>query len=111
MEILDSVDGVQRYLLAGSLLLVSRDWYVDESPHCVCSEYLLTITANRTLEDLDDYYRSDPPLIVTQDPDAICRKRPLKYIQREEDALERTTASKGLPSEQHIEWTEHKRGT
>lgn len=105
------MDGVQRCLLAGSLLLVSGDWYVDESPHCARSEYLLTITANRTLEDLDDYYRSDPPLIVTQDPDAICRKRPLKYIQREEDALERTTVSKGLPSEQHIEWTEHKRGT
>ncbi|PYH89650.1 general substrate transporter [Aspergillus ellipticus CBS 707.79] len=35
--------------------------------------------ANRTLEDLDAYYRSDPPLVVTGDPDAISVNRPLKY--------------------------------
>ncbi|GLA26509.1 hypothetical protein AnigIFM63326_003669 [Aspergillus niger] len=35
-------------------------------------------TANRTLEDLDAYYRSNPPLIVINDPDAISVKRPLK---------------------------------
>ncbi|KAJ5367764.1 hypothetical protein N7541_001705 [Penicillium brevicompactum] len=86
-------------------------WTVSNAVFLPVLYFLYPETANRTLEDLDDYYRSDPPLIVTQDPDAICRKRPLKYIQREEDALERTTVSKGLPSEQHIEWTEHKRGT
>ncbi|VUC30958.1 unnamed protein product [Clonostachys rosea] len=41
-------------------------------------------TANRTLEDLDEYYRSNPPLIVVGDKDATSSKRPLKYIEREE---------------------------
>lgn len=46
-------------------------------------------TSNRTLEDLDDYYRSNPALIVTKDPDAISTKRPQKFIQREEDEVRR----------------------
>lgn len=46
-------------------------------------------SANRTLEDLDEYYRSNPPVVVTKDPDAICSKRPLKYIEKEETHLRR----------------------
>ncbi|KAL4899130.1 hypothetical protein BDW74DRAFT_184000 [Aspergillus multicolor] len=46
-------------------------------------------TANRTLEDIDSYYRSSPPLIVTKDPDAISAKRPLKYIQREDEEVQK----------------------
>jgi hypothetical protein len=65
--------------------------------------------ANRSLEDLDAYYRSDPSLIVTGDPDAICRKRPLKYIQREDEELERTAVVKGvMPVGEHVEWVETK---
>ncbi|KAF3001674.1 hypothetical protein E8E14_006968 [Neopestalotiopsis sp. 37M] len=44
-------------------------------------------TSNRSLEDLDDYYRSNPTLIVTRDPDAISAKRPQKYIAREEEEV------------------------
>ncbi|OMP81755.1 Sugar transporter STL1 [Diplodia seriata] len=33
-------------------------------------------TANRSLEDLDEYYRTDPSLIVIRDPNAISTKRP-----------------------------------
>ncbi|KKY16585.1 putative mfs sugar [Diplodia seriata] len=33
-------------------------------------------TANRSLEDLDEYYRTNPSLIVIRDPDAISTKRP-----------------------------------
>ncbi|KAJ6083121.1 hypothetical protein N7467_007256 [Penicillium canescens] len=46
-------------------------------------------TANRTLEDLDAYYRSSPALIVTKDPDAVSIKRPLKYIRHEEEELKK----------------------
>ncbi|KAM0199203.1 hypothetical protein ACHAPA_012311 [Fusarium lateritium] len=46
-------------------------------------------TANRTLEDLDEYYRNNPSLIVTQDSDAICSKRPLKYVEKEKTHLRR----------------------
>ncbi|KAF9892155.1 hypothetical protein FE257_002561 [Aspergillus nanangensis] len=45
-------------------------------------------TANRNLEDMDAYYRSNPPLIVTKDPDATSTKRPLKYIQHEDEEIQ-----------------------
>lgn len=50
--------------------------------------------ANRSLEDIDAYYRSNSSVIVTHDVDAICSKRPQKYIDREDEELERTTAGK-----------------
>ncbi|KAK1706602.1 uncharacterized protein BDZ83DRAFT_543751, partial [Colletotrichum acutatum] len=46
-------------------------------------------TANRTLEDLDEYYRNDPPLIVIGDKDAIASKRPKKYVDRQEAHVQR----------------------
>lgn len=71
---------------------------------------LLTIViANRSLEDLDAYYRTNPSLIVTGDPDAICRKRPQKYIEREVEEFERTAIGKGgMPAEtaEHVEWSQ-----
>ncbi|KAL4763167.1 sugar porter family MFS transporter [Aspergillus foveolatus] len=51
--------------------------------------FLYPETANRTLEDIDSYYRSSPPLLVTRDPDAIAAKRPLKYVQREDEEIQR----------------------
>ncbi|KAK3938697.1 general substrate transporter [Diplogelasinospora grovesii] len=41
-------------------------------------------TADRTLEDLDAYYRENPPLFVTRDPDATSRRRPAKYIDMQQ---------------------------
>lgn len=46
-------------------------------------------TANRSLEDIDEYYRRNPSLIVTREPDAICSKRPQKYVDKEELQVER----------------------
>lgn len=51
---------------------------------------------------MDAYYRDNPSLIVTKDPDAICQRRPQKYIDREGEEIERTAASQGL---EHVEWT------
>ncbi|KAJ5917863.1 hypothetical protein N7454_010238 [Penicillium verhagenii] len=65
-------------------------------------------TANRSLEDIDAYYRSNPSLIVTGDADAICRNRPQRYIDHEEEEVHRTAKSKdiGQPSEaEHVEYT------
>lgn len=39
------------------------------------------------------YYRGNPALIVTRDPDAICKGRPQKYIDHE-DAEIQTAAGK-----------------
>lgn len=47
------------------------------------------IKANRTLEDIDAYYRSNPPLIVVGDPDVTSARRPLKYIQREDEEVQK----------------------
>ncbi|KAJ5161308.1 hypothetical protein N7492_006700 [Penicillium capsulatum] len=66
-------------------------------------------TANRSLEDIDAYYRGDPSLIVIKDPDAICRRRPQKYIDHEEEVVEKTAISKGMmapATSTHVEWTE-----
>ncbi|KAK8086711.1 Major facilitator superfamily domain- general substrate transporter [Apiospora phragmitis] len=41
-------------------------------------------TADRTLEDLDIYYRENPSLIVIRDANAISRRRPLKYVEMQE---------------------------
>lgn len=40
--------------------------------------------ADRTLEDLDTYYRSNPPLVVSTDKTATCRKRPAEYVKMQE---------------------------
>lgn len=66
--------------------------------------------ANRTLEDVDAYYRSNPPLIVAGDPDATSRKRPLRFIQHEDNEVQRrakqteSLASKGdeFASAEHV---------
>ncbi|KAJ5769410.1 hypothetical protein N7520_003969 [Penicillium odoratum] len=65
-------------------------------------------TANRSLEDIDAYYRSDPSLIVIRDPDAICRGRPQKYIDHEAEEVSRTAKIKDIskPVEaDHMEYT------
>ncbi|BCR89364.1 uncharacterized protein ACHE_50562S [Aspergillus chevalieri] len=46
-------------------------------------------TANRSLEDIDAYYRFNPSLFVIRDPDAICTKRPQKYIQHESEEVQK----------------------
>ncbi|KAI5269370.1 general substrate transporter [Aureobasidium subglaciale] len=46
-------------------------------------------TSSRTLEDLDTYFRSNPGLIVINDKDAISSKRPLKYIERENEEVQK----------------------
>lgn len=67
--------------------------------------------ANRSLEDLDAYYRSNPSLQVIGDPDAISRKRPQKYIEWGDEQFVKSAVKKGvLPAEkaEHLEYTEEK---
>ncbi|KAK7733832.1 hypothetical protein SLS63_004618 [Diaporthe eres] len=53
------------------------------------------LLANRTLEDLDEYYRNDPPLIVIREKDAVASKRPQKYFDHEEAQIERVAHEDG----------------
>ncbi|KAI0478253.1 general substrate transporter [Xylaria cf. heliscus] len=45
-------------------------------------------TSNRTLEDLDAYYRDDPPLLVIKDKDATCMRRPRKFVMAQSRDVE-----------------------
>lgn len=38
---------------------------------------------------MDAYYRSNPPLIVTGDADAISTKRPLQFIYHEDEEVQK----------------------
>ncbi|KAI0391645.1 sugar transporter [Xylariaceae sp. FL0594] len=51
-------------------------------------------TANRTLEDLDAYYREKPPLLVFRDKDAISVKRPRKFALAHDRDIEAAAAAK-----------------
>ena len=49
-------------------------------------------TAGRTLEDIDDYYRNDPSLLVFRDKDVISSKRPEVYKQKEAEEVRRNSS-------------------
>lgn len=59
------------------------------------------------------YYRGNPSLIVINEPDAICKGRPQKYIDHEDAEVQRTAAEKAKIggdriSAEHLEWTGEK---
>lgn len=111
LEVLDCLDSDQCCFPTYPLLLLPGDRYAQMLSLLVFFLLIVTV-ANRSLEDLDAYYRTNPSLIVTGDPDAICRKRPQKYIEREDEEFERTAVGKGaMPVEvaEHVEWTEAER--
>lgn len=95
LEILDRLDGSHCYLPPGDLSFLSRNRFVT----CVCFSLFLScqfetksassLLANRSLEDIDAYYRFNPSLFVIRDPDAICTKRPQKYIQHESEEVQK----------------------
>jgi hypothetical protein len=51
-------------------------------------------TSDRTLEDLDAYYRDDPPLLLAKDKDSVSRKRPARFIQMQRQDIEDAAAEK-----------------
>lgn len=62
---------------------------------------VLTVSANRQLEDIDAYYRTNPSLIVTRNKEATMTKRPLQYIEHENELLRRTRG--GMKGEVEVE--------
>ncbi|KAJ5930901.1 sugar transporter [Penicillium verhagenii] len=88
-------------------------WTVANASFLPVLYFFYPETANRSLEDMDAYYRSNPPLIVTKDPDAISRHRPIKYIQHEITIVEKTAAGLGYPSDgvvDHVERLDEEKG-
>ncbi|KAL1989986.1 hypothetical protein VTN49DRAFT_7183 [Thermomyces lanuginosus] len=83
-----------------------RFWIVWTVINAACLPLIYFIypeTSNRTLEDLDAYYRSNPPLIVTKDPDAICSERPQKFIDHEREMVEKNAKERGQVLAEHLE--------
>ncbi|ETS79393.1 hypothetical protein PFICI_09246 [Pestalotiopsis fici W106-1] len=56
-------------------------WTVTNAAFLPVLYFFYPETADRTLEDLDAYYRENPSLIVTRDRNATSRKRPGKYAE------------------------------
>ncbi|KAI0838875.1 general substrate transporter [Hypoxylon sp. FL0890] len=48
-------------------------------------------TANRTLEDLDAFYRDNPPLVLHRDRDSTSVRRPERFIQAQGRDIEEAT--------------------
>ncbi|GKZ62809.1 hypothetical protein AnigIFM49718_010234 [Aspergillus niger] len=59
-------------------------------------------TAGRTLEDMDEYYRGNPPLFVCFDREAISRQRPERYQARDEHVI-RAKEGDVIELAQHVE--------
>lgn len=68
-------------------------WVVFNMAFVPLVYFLYPETADRTLEDLDDYYRNDPPLLVFRDKDVISSKRPEKYIIKEQEEVRRASSA------------------
>lgn len=61
--------------------------------------FLYPETSDRTLEDLDAYYRENPPLIVTKDKDAISRTRPEKFKAMQAEDVQRAVRSGSIQAD------------
>jgi hypothetical protein len=48
-------------------------------------------TSNRSLEDMDAYFASNPPILVFRDKEATSSKRPQRFIDSHEDAYRRSS--------------------
>ncbi|KAL9581981.1 MAG: hypothetical protein Q9212_003568 [Teloschistes hypoglaucus] len=52
-------------------------------------------TADRTLEDIDRLFREDVGVLVFRDKDAVCEKRPAKYVEYEQNEVRRNSSVVG----------------
>ncbi|KAF2242601.1 sugar transporter [Trematosphaeria pertusa] len=53
-------------------------------------------TSDRSLEDIDAYYRENPSLIVIGDKDAISVRRPQKFVDMEREDIEKARRNEGM---------------
>ncbi|KAL4908963.1 hypothetical protein BDW74DRAFT_174188 [Aspergillus multicolor] len=56
-------------------------------------------TAGRTLEDMDEYYRTNPPLLVFHDREAVSVTRPERYRLMEEEVIRKNGVGHGVGEE------------
>ena len=68
-------------------------WTVFNAAFVPIVYFLYPETAGRSLEDIDDYYRNNPPLLVWRDADAKRSGRPEKYIEKEREGVRRASSA------------------
>ncbi|KAL3479971.1 general substrate transporter [Aspergillus californicus] len=62
-------------------------WSVTNAAMVPIIYFFYPETGGRTLEDMDEYYRTNPPLLVFRDKEAISLKRPERYRLKEEEIM------------------------
>lgn len=67
-------------------------WTVFNAAFVPMVYFLYPETAGRSLEDIDDYYRGNPPLLVWRDKEAKRSGRPEKYTQKELEEVRRNSS-------------------
>ena len=68
-------------------------WTVFNAAFVPMVYFLYPETAGRSLEDIDEYYRGNPPLLVWRDAEAKRAGRPEKYMQKEEEEMRRNSGA------------------
>lgn len=54
--------------------------------------FLYPETAGRTLEDMDRYFSEDPRVLVCFDREAVRKRRPERFVQREDEDVRRNSS-------------------
>jgi len=67
-------------------------WTVFNAAFVPMVYFLYPETAGRSLEDIDDYYRGNPPVLVWRDKEAKRSGRPEQYTQKEEEEVRRNSS-------------------
>jgi hypothetical protein len=68
-------------------------WTVFNAAFVPMVYFLYPETAGRTLEDIEDYYRHDPPLLVWRDKEAKRAGRPQRYADKEAEEVRRNSSA------------------
>ena len=67
-------------------------WTLLNASFVPCMYFFYPETAGRTLEDIDHYYHTNPPLLVFRDKTVTMSKRPEEMKQREAEELRRNSS-------------------
>ena len=68
-------------------------WTVFNAAFVPIVYFLYPETAGRSLEDIDDYFRHNPSLLVWRDKDAKRSGRPEKYIEKEQEGVRKASTA------------------
>lgn len=67
-------------------------WTVFNASFVPLTYFFYPETAGRSLEDIDDYYRTNPPLLVFRDKEVMSAKRPEHLTQKEAEEMRRNSS-------------------